>query len=485
MSFRSPKRRLTRQRSGNTVSGTTTGGECKIVKTRGIDILQKEIEFNFKKDVSVTKSFGEDSGFIAFGGYFHTKTDVNVELSITFESSSQKFTESNSLQLSGNRWNKFGIHKIFDISAISLKGTLTAFLKIKSNEQLSRIDFFGIELNSVDHYIDSEFLTPFHQHTCIYLPEIYYFETSEVFHTEPKEYSKFTWTENSCIYLKSCNRCARYLPIDFDLQDNDISFSLHCKVKTPCTHSTFAIYKVEQNDCNVQTNTTNQIQAHYGYQLECKACKKFFVNWPLNRLRNSTQHREDSLRRRAFEDLVGKLCDKEWIFHTFRLEHKKEFDVYIFEKFDKKCFKCKKFLSSRNEMSLDHTFPISMLWPLDIFATCLCESCNSSKGDKFPVDFYSEDELEALSKITNIKLSGLKSRQTNIAVIKKLEEKSVWFFDDFLMQSDYQKIRNGKRAADNVYSSLLDVICLSKLDLDLIKKYESIKNMKPQSITIV
>ena len=79
----------------------------------------------------------------------------------------------------------------------------------------------------------------------------------------------------------------------------------------------------------------------------------------------------------------------------------------------------------------------------------------------------------------------MKSRQTNIAVIKKLEEKSVWFFDDFLMQSDYQKIRNGKRAADNVYRSLLDVIRLSKLDLDLIKKYESIKNMKPQSITIV
>ncbi len=484
MSFRSPKRRLTRQRSGNTVSGITTGGECKIVKTQGIDVTENELKFNFKQDVTLTKSFGNDSGFVAFGGYIHTKTDVDVELTITFESSNQKFSESNLIHLLGNRWNKIGLHKIFDASTISLRGTLHALLKIKSNESLLRVNFFGIKLDSINYYIDSELLVPFHQQTCIYLPDIYYFEHTKVFHINPIEYSKFTWSDNSCIYLKSCNRCARYLPIDFDLQENDVSFSLHCRSRAPCTHSTFATYKVEQNDCNADTNVENQIQAYYGYQLECKSCKKFYVNWPLNPLRNATQHREDSLRRRAFEELVGKLFDKKWIFHTFRMENQSEFDTYIFEKFDKECFKCKTSLTSRNKMGLDHTFPIAMLWSLDETATCLCQSCNSSKSDKFPVDFYNEIELEALSILTGLDLDLLKSRSVNIDALEKLKEVIVWFFDDFLMQDDYQKIREEKCVADNVYRSLQDVIKLSGMELNLIKEYEKLQHRKPTSITI-
>jgi hypothetical protein len=484
VSFYSPKRRLTRQRSGNKVSGTTTGGECKIVKTKGINVNDDNIEFNFDKNVSLTKSFDDDFGFVAFGGYIHTQTDFDVELTITFESAGQKFSESNVVQLLGNRWNKIGIHKIFDISSISLQGMLHVLLKIKSNDSLSRIDFFGIELNSVDYYDTSEFFVPFHQQTRIYLPEIYYFEPIEVFHIKPNEYSRFNWTENSCIYLKSCNRCARYLPIDFDLQENDISFSLHCRSRAPCTHSTFATYKVKQNDCTVDTNSDNQIQAYYGYQLECKSCKKFYVNWPLNPLRNSTQHREDSLRRRAFEELVGKLFDKKWIFHTFRLENQTEFDNYIFKKFDKKCFKCKTPLSSRNDMALDHTFPLAMLWPLDETATCLCTSCNSSKSNKFPVDFYNDDELKQLSKLTGLDLSLLKSRHVNIEALEKLRNVVVWFFEKFLMQKDYQKIRDGKISADNIYRSLEDVIKQSEMKLDLIEEYENIQHKKPVSITL-
>ncbi len=70
-----------------------------------------------------------------------------------------------------------------------------------------------------------------------------------------------------------------------------------------------------------------------------------------------------------------------------------EFDVYIWENFDKKCFKCKKELSTPKEMDLDHTLPLAYLWPLDSTATCLCPSCNSSKSDKFPKDFYTNKEL--------------------------------------------------------------------------------------------
>ena len=74
---------------------------------------------------------------------------------------------------------------------------------------------------------------------------------------------------------------------------------------------------------------------HFGFQLECKSCKKFFVNAALNPLRNSTQHREDSLRRRNIEILVDTLLENEWIYHKFRRAHKREFDQYIWKNSEK------------------------------------------------------------------------------------------------------------------------------------------------------
>lgn len=485
MSFKSPRRRLTRQRSGFTVSGSTTGGECKIIKTSGVNIKTNDFKLNFKKTVVLTKSFGNNSGFIAFGGYLYPQKDLDLTITLNFESSNGKtLTESENIKIFGKKWNKFGIHKIFDLDKISLTGCLLATLEIKSTTPISQIDFFGMEFGSVDYYKNADLLVSFDQQTKIYLPEIYYFKPEKVFETNPEEFSKYKWTGSICIVLKSCNRCARFLPIDFEVQNNDLSFSLHCKARAPCTHPLFSTYNVLKNECNVKTNLKNRIQVHYGYQLECKSCKKFYVNLPLNPKRNSTQHREDSLRRRAFEELVGKLFNKKWIFHTFRIETGTEFDEYIFKKFGKKCFKCKISLSTRKAMALDHTFPIAMLWCLDKSATCLCKTCNSSKGEKFPVDFYSSLELSTLSKITGLPLSKLQSKPVNIKSLEKLKKDVVWFFDDFLMQADFQKVRKGKLTADNIYRSLLDVVKQSSMKFDLVKEYEKITKHKPKSISI-
>jgi len=484
VSFRSPKRRLTRQRSGFSVSGSTTGGECKIFKTQGIKTDKKEIEFTFEKNVKLASSFGSALGFVAIGGYVHCESDLTIKINLSFESSDgNKFTEENSFKILRNRWNNLGVHNIFDISKTSIDGVILASVKITSESSISSIDFFGFELNSVDYYKNEDLKIPFNQHTQIYLPEIYYFKTDEAFTTRPIEYSKYTWTETYCIVVKSCNRCARFLPIDFENQLNDISFSLHCKQRAPCNHSTFSTYKILKNQCP-KLYSGSELKTYYGYQLECKSCKKFYVNWPLNPLRNSTQHREDSLRRRAFEELAGKLLSREWVFHSFRLKNNLEFDEYIFKKFGKKCFRCSKPLTSRKEMALDHTFPIGMLWPLSEDATCLCGPCNSSKSDTFPIDFYPKDNLVELSKLTGITLEKLYTRPVNEQVLEILKTRVVWFFDTFLMNNDYQKIRDGKLTADNIFRSLLDVIKKSSIKLDLISEYEKIKKRKPKSITI-
>jgi len=127
------------------------------------------------------------------------------------------------------------------------------------------------------------------------------------------------------------------------------------------------------------------------------------------------------------EVLVGKLLERKWIYHIYRITKGKEFDVAIWEKFGKKCFNCGIPLKTPNDMDLDHTMPLAYLWPLDETATCLCQTCNSSKSDKFPIDFYPPDKLDDLAKITTLPLKTLRSTPINKVAVEELCNKIVWF----------------------------------------------------------
>jgi len=222
----------------------------------------------------------------------------------------------------------------------------------------------------------------------------------------------------------------------------------------------------------------------YGFQLECRPCKKFVVNAPLNPLRNPTQHREDSLRRRALEVLADSLLERKWIYFAHRIRERTEFDLYIWEKFGKKCFKCEISLPELGDMALDHTMPLSFLWPLDDTATCLCTTCNSAKRDKFPVDFYGPDQLERLGTVTGLPMRDLRSRSTNETAVTLLRKRVAWFFDDFLAQEEYQKEEDGKRAADLVLKALVRALKASKNGFDPVKEYEKKTGRKPHTVTL-
>jgi hypothetical protein len=178
------------------------------------------------------------------------------------------------------------------------------------------------------------------------------------------------------------------------------------------------------------------------------------------------------------------LLERKWIYHIYRLSNNKEFDVAIWEKFGKKCFNCGVQLKKPNHMNLDHTLPLAYLWPLDETATCLCETCNCSKSDKFPIDFYSPDKLTELSKITAVPLGTLKNRPINKLAVEELCKKIVWFFDDFLAEKDYQKIRKDKKAADLIVHALHNVMNNSGLKIDLLEKYRDEKGRYPKTITV-
>lgn len=66
--------------------------------------------------------------------------------------------------------------------------------------------------------------------------------------------------------------------------------------------------------------------------------------------------------------------------------------------FNNKCFNC----GSKDKLHIDHHYPLSKGHPLTLKnAVVLCKSCNSSKGNKHPKDFYSKSKLNKLEKILN------------------------------------------------------------------------------------
>jgi len=490
--FKSPKRRLTRQRSGFSVGGKTAGSECKIIYSAKIKVIQKSFILKFKREqLNPTPLFLKDLGIVGFGGYILPKKNLNFKIKIKLKIDGVEESKEKKETLSAFLWNKIGITFDIEVNKNSKITDVEGILEISSSDSnIGELNFFGFNLDMINYpyFKENDVEKVFNEKLEIYLPEIFYFNFDKPFLVAP-DLSLEKFSKGELIVLKSCNRCSRFLPIDSKKERNTLSFSNHCFKRAPCTHNAFSRYillntpkgLIKEYKDNIEND---KLKMYYGFQLECKSCKKFFVNSPLNPLRNSTQHREDSLRRRAIEILVDTLLEKGWIYHKFRIENKKEFDDFIWKKFNKTCFKCNKKLDKANDMDLDHTMPLSAFWSLDESATCLCKKCNSLKSDKFPIEFYNEKELLELSKITRLDIKFLKSKTPNIRVIKLLENKIIWFFDDFLRDKDYQKVRNNKRTSDLIFNAIDKQIKRLYPNMNLIEIYKNKTSKNPSTITL-
>lgn len=278
------------------------------------------------------------------------------------------------------------------------------------------------------------------------------------------------------LILKSCNRCGRYLPInvgadgDGDNERNHLSFTNHCVAahRRPCKHATFGRLRNAESPADI-------IKLDYGYQLECRFCKKFEVNAAHNPQRSSGQMKEDGARRRAFELLLEDLYQgsPQMIYrHKFHSELADD----IWRKFHKKCFSCSADLPTARAMQLDHTRPLAYLWPLDETATALCKTCNSLKRDRMPAAFYVKPgQLQLLAKITGIPFDELKNPSPNEAVIKLLLTRKEWLFTTFLMRPEMVKERDGKITGELVVKALQRVLASSPTysGVDLQAEYEA------------
>ena len=126
--------------------------------------------------------------------------------------------------------------------------------------------------------------------------------------------------------------------------------------------------------------------------------------------------------------------------------------------------------------------------PLDETATCLCSTCNASKSDKFPFEFENYREtgkLERLAEITGIDKRRLlhPKKEINIAAVEELKNRIEWFFEDFLSESDYQKIREGKKASDLIVASIQRVLDECNTGLNLVQAYQEKTGRYPETVT--
>lgn len=484
--FRSPRRRSTRQRSGFKVSGDNKGSTCEILPTDRIYPDHDKIVLTSTiKEVGLSTLFKRDFGIIGVGFYFKPSGQCEVTGSVSWEYDNKKFSGKILTAKTGSKiWKKHGT--LFNIPLSKTKAVKNLTVEIKFSTSTS-IDFFGLVMGAIKHpYFEShDIYVSFCEQTSIYIPEILYIDPT----THSAKFSLSQGRSKSDagtpIICKSCNRCSRFLPIDIQVERNTLSYSNHCISKAPCTHAGFSRYAVETGSkSSLPSKTSNKhVKSYYGHQLECKVCKKFFVNLALNPLRDSTQHREDSLRRRSFEVLTDHLLERKWIYHIYRLSKGKEFDVAIWEKFEKKCFSCGIELKKPTEMHLDHTRPLSYLWPLDETATCLCATCNSYKHDKFPADFYPKEKLSLLATLTDIPISEIDKKMINEVAVKELFDKVTWFFDEFLADKDYQKIRKGKKTADLILHALHNVLHSSGYKIDLVNLYHDKTGKLPRTVS--
>ena len=73
----------------------------------------------------------------------------------------------------------------------------------------------------------------------------------------------------------------------------------------------------------------------------------------------------------------------------------KQDEQYTYELFDGVCYNC----GAKEDLCIDHNYPLSRGYALTRKnAVLLCRSCNSSKLDKLPKYFYTNEKLQILKE---------------------------------------------------------------------------------------
>lgn len=134
--------------------------------------------------------------------------------------------------------------------------------------------------------------------------------------------------------------------------------------------------------------------------MECRSCKAV-INTNLNPKRTKEQLHESAAKRRTAELLLAGENER------LNLED-------LFKRFGRKCFKTGKTLdiNKRETWAIDHILPSRWLYPLSMRnAALLSTEANNNKRDKWPSEFYTNNELKRLAGITGADLELMSSKK--------------------------------------------------------------------------
>lgn len=427
------RRRPVTRRSGYEVHPETTGSELRVVGVGGW-----ELDAGGALDVAFRFPPTAEGSLLGFGLWFRAPVSAEVRL--------VGFDRPHVLtRPAAPNWSKVGSQWYSDGAA----GRGFA-VHIEATRPETAVALYGIEAGEVDHphYAAARPALMRNKHTLA--PEGNFVTGSTHVEIDGPSLSgpgrELRMVAE--LHLKSCNRCARFLPINVHDERSQLSYTNHCTSphRLPCRHPGFSRLRDIENG--------EELRLHHGFQLECRFCKKFEVNGPHNPLRTAAQMKEDAARRRALQVLLSELYGGDDAVLYRQRTAGRELADDVWERFGRRCFKCSTPFPEARDMHLDHTRPLALLWPLDETATALCATHNSEKRDRAPAEYYDADELRRLSGIIGVPLDELTDTSPNRDAVQRLIGRLDWFFDDFLVRPELQAERDGKRSADLLIKGL-------------------------------
>lgn len=330
---------------------------------------------NVPTDVAFQFDLSDQNGtpLLCWGGYLA----ANISCQLTYEIVQRGASVCKKNISLEDRWNRFG--EVIYVDA----GVPTKFiLHIPDNVN---VDFWGFSTGIPAEAIGEVGVDLDNSDKGLF-PETLYLAHESAIDAEflPDESDPYVIEDGRSITLKKCAYCSRLLPID-PQRLGLLAFHKHQAKKTK-------------------------------HQNECRACKKWKINDHFNPIRTPDQHHESSTITRERKLLLREPV----VLQELKSRFGEGLRSKIWKKFEKKCFRCQDKTVALDEFQLDHTRPLAYLWPIDEFATCLCAECNNQKKEKFPVDFYTEDELLRLSEITGLSLDKLKTKSLNQPELKRV-----------------------------------------------------------------
>nr|AAC97184.2 SapI restriction endonuclease [Saccharopolyspora sp.] len=350
------------------------------------------------KDISPRE---DSKNIVGFGGFVKPEIATTMALTLTTDIDKQ----IKSVPLSSN-WNRISIVAKF-ASNPSVSITL-------GFDQTPWVDFWGINSDDIGlSFVSDAVPLEMSMIDSIHIaPETLYLDHSSacLLDIDPVESTRFKTGHGDPLSLKKCSYCGRLLPIDLE-RPGKLSFHKH------------------------RAKITN-------HQNECRSCKKWRINNSFNPMRTIDQLNESALITRERKIFL----QEPEILQEIKDRTGAGLKSQVWERFHRKCFNCRKDLKL-SEVQLDHTRPLAYLWPIDEHATCLCAQCNNTKKDRFPVDFYSEQQIRELSDICGLPYQDLCARSLNLDQLDRIERNIA----EFSKEWDVRTFASTARRISEVY----------------------------------